>query len=305
MADFSIQDAAFTGFSVVREHRRYVPIWAGLALAFSMLLTAAMIAIAGPALQMLQTLSVSGDRNPAIVLPALARLAPLSVITIPASVVFYGVLCSAMNRAVLRPSDAKFAFFAFGADEFRQIGLFTLGSIFFGVVYFLLVLSLAIMAALLNSLFAAPPAFLALTAVGLAMAVMIWLAVRLSMASALTFERGRVTFFGSWALTKGRFWSIFGTYVLVVALGAVIYLLTWLVILAIVTVFSGGNLSAALASPDFRSLSAYFTIAQLVQLVLGAGVSALMWPVLLSPPAAIFRQISAAREPHINRREGS
>jgi hypothetical protein len=62
--------------------------------------------------------------------------------------------------------------------------------------------------------------------------------------------------------------------------------------LAVVAVTTGGNLPAAFAPSDLRSLGAYFTIAQLLQLVLGAGVSALLWPVILTPPAAILRQIT-------------
>jgi hypothetical protein len=69
-------------------------------------------------------------------------------------------------------------------------------------------------------------------------------------------------------------------------------ILTNLVILGIVAAATGGNLLAALAPPDMQSLGAYFTVARSLQFILGAGVSALMWPVVLTPPAAILRQIS-------------
>lgn len=43
---------------------------------------------------------------------------------------------------------------------------------------------------------------------------LIWLAVRLSLASPLTFDTRRVRVFGSFALTRGRFWSLLGAYLL-------------------------------------------------------------------------------------------
>ena len=250
VADFSIQDAAFSGFGVVREHRSYVFIWAGLALIVSLVLTAATIIIAGPAMTNLQALSASGIRDPATVLPLLGRLVPLYLVMTPASLVFYGVLCAAMNRAILRPADIRFAYLALGADEFRQIALLLLGFVLFAGVYILLVIGLVIAAVLLNSVAHAPPALLGFIAVVAAFTAMIWLAVRLSLASALTFrEAVGCRCSSSWALTKGRFWSILGTYVSSSrARGGNRTLLTWLVILAIMAVANGGQ-----SESDFRS----------------------------------------------------
>jgi hypothetical protein len=292
VADFSIQDAAFTGFGVVREHRGYLAVWAVLALAVFFILTAVVIVLAGPTLMSLQALSASERRDPTIVFPLLSRVGPLYLVLTPVIIVLYGILYAGMNRAVLRPGDPKFAYLAFGPDEFRQMGVLVLGFCLFVAIYIALVIGLLIVAVLLNTVAHAPPAVLGLFAVSLAFAVMTWLAVRLSLASALTFETRRVTLFGSWALTRGRFWPIFGTYVLVLALAAVILILTNLVILGIVAAATGGNLLAALAPPDMQSLGAYFTVARSLQFILGAGVSALMWPVVLTPPAAILRQIS-------------
>ena len=152
VADFSIQDAAFTGFGVVREHRGYVPIWAGMAFVVSLAIIAAIIVVAGPAMMTLEAVSASGSRDPATLLPLLSRLAPLYVVLLPSSAVFYGVLSAAMNRAVLRPEEHKFAYLAFGADEFRQIGLLVAGTILFSATYIILVICVVIVITLLGSL---------------------------------------------------------------------------------------------------------------------------------------------------------
>jgi hypothetical protein len=294
VADFSIQDAAFTGFGVVRKHPGFLIVWAGFALFVSAVLTCALIAIAGPAMMNLQSLSATGS-DPTSTLSLLSDFGPAYFFLIPAILVAYGVLYAAMNRAVLRPDDHKFAYFEFGADELRQIGVLLLGAIVFTVAYFVVLNGFLVAAVMTGSLTHARPALSGFTAISLACSVMAWLAVRLSLASALTFQSRRVNLFGSWALTEGRFWSIFGTYVLVLALAAVIFFLAYFVIVAVVAVAAGGNLRAALAPPNMRSLQAYLNVENLLQLTLGAGVSALVWPVVLTPPAAILRQISVAK----------
>ena len=157
MADFSIQDAAFTGFGVVRQHRGYLAIWACLALVAFSILTAAVIITAGPSMMSLQALSASERRDPTIVFPLLGQLAPIYLILIPAILVLYGVVYAAMNRAVLRPDDHKFAYLAFGVDEFRQIGVLLLSVILFVATYIILLIGLIIAAVILNAVAHAPP----------------------------------------------------------------------------------------------------------------------------------------------------
>ena len=292
MAGFSIEEAAFTGFGLVREHPRSLAVWAVLSLALSFIIITIFVGVAGPVVTVMQSLSISASRDPAVVFPLLGRLVPLYITVIPVSLVFYGVICSAMNRAVLRPSEYRFGYLALGEDELRQIGLLFLTCLLFTATYILLLIGFSIVGALVSGLTHASPVLLGVMSVLLALGVMTWIAVRLSLASALTFERQRLTLFGSWAVTKGRFWPVLGTYLLVFALASVIAILTWFVTFAIVAVAVGGDLTKALAPPDLQSLRHYFTATQLMQLVLGAGVSALMWPVILTPPAAILRQIN-------------
>jgi hypothetical protein len=89
-----------------------------------------------------------------------------------------------------------------------------------------------------------------LAAVGL----MLMLAVRLSLAPPLTFATGRIDLFGSWALTRGRAGRILGAYALTLALVALVYFLSALVVAAVGAVLAGGDLQTVDKTPDATSL---------------------------------------------------
>ncbi len=290
MAEFSIQDAAFTGFGVVRAHPKALGYWALYALGLAVIFAVIIVGMMGPDFTKLTAVSASSTKDPAEILALFARLAPGYLVMMIAGVVSNSVLGAAMLRAVLQPADDRFGFLRLGADEMRQLGLGLLTFAVFMGVYFGLAIALGIVLGIIAAVAKATPAagvFLIIAGVG---GAMLFLAVRLSLAPALTFDRGRIDLWGSWALTRGRFWPLLGTYLLTSALIFVVYVLSLLVIFAIGAVATGGNPMAV--RPDMTSLQSYFTPWRLAQTVLTAGVSALVWPVLFTPPAAIYRSLT-------------
>lgn len=294
MAEFSIQDMAFTGFRVVREHPGALGAWALYALLLSVVFSLVFVGLMGPDFMKLVAASTEGTKDPATMVALLGRLAPGYLVVAIVALAANSVLAAAMIRAVIHPHDDRFGYLRMGVDELRQLGLWLLTFLVFLAAYLGACVLLGLVAAVVASVakVSGTGVFVALfVALGVTMML---LAVRLSLAPALTFDGRRIDLFGSWALTRGRFWPLFGTYVLTLALILVVYLLGLLVTFALAALLNGGDPGAAMAAPDMSSLKAYYTPARVAQMVMGACVSALVWPVLFTPSTAIYRSLRPA-----------
>ena len=139
-----------------------------------------------------------------------------------------------------------------------------------------------------------------MVAIALWLFALVFVGIRLSLAPALTFDTRRINLFGSWAMTRGRFWSLFGAYLLAFALVLVVYLLSFMLIFAVGALLNGGDPAPASMWHDGHVGIAdmdYFAPARLIETALSAGVSALVYPVLFTPPVAIYRRSVASPPP--------
>lgn len=295
MAEFSATDVAFSGIRFVSHNPRAVAVWAGVQLVLSLVLGVVMVAIWGPSLAQLQTFGHPGATpDTAAAMAMVGRVWRMNAFILPLSLVLYSVIYATMARAVLEPSETRLGYIRFGMDEVRQglllllwfvvcIGAEALGAIV--VLVPTLIVKLA---------FHGPSVLVMVLCILLVCAAAIYGLVRLSLASPLTFDRRRVDLFGSWALTRGRFWKILATYLLVLGLGLVIGFLVIIISVAVAGVLGGLGAMASIFQPSMMTMGAFFLPARLAVTVIWALATPLFWALFFMPASEIYRQIRPA-----------
>ncbi len=224
----------------------------------------------------------------------LARYQPLQILT---GILGTAVVNAAIYRAVLEPENKAFAYLRLGAQEL-WVGLVN-------VVFYLLIV-LAIVAALVPVLILvgvgaaagagtgwAEGLVVFLLACGAA-AVVIWVALRLSLALPLSFSQRSFRLFESWDMTRGQGWRLFGVAMAVFGI----------VLAGEIMIFGiAGALGASGAIANLKGLKAFMQhppsdwLIQAAPWILIGGLfyTVLMGAVLsivTAPFATIFKQLS-------------
>jgi hypothetical protein len=304
MSSESIVDAAFSGFRLVRRRPRILAFWTAIELVFGLASGIFFVWAAGGALTQLADPSSQGERNPYGVFAMLGQIVPAYLVLIVAWMLNYAIFLAAANRALSRPEESRFGYLRFGPDELRQFGLVAclilLGAGLYLAVMMVAAVAIALTVAMSGGgrhIVEAGPATIAsalvtFLAVLLGFAALVFFWVRLSLASPITFATGKINVFGSWSLTRGRFWSILGVQALVLLFIIGISAVGYVLIFAITGLTGEGSTMATLFKPDISSVSAYLSPARLVATVLQTALSALILPVSLCPVVDIYRRIA-------------
>jgi hypothetical protein len=177
------------------------------------------------------------------------------------SLVISTVLSAAAFRAVLRPQAGGFAFLHVGSDEARMIGLTLLLYVITIVAGIVGAAGFAFLVALIGFVTGSQAAAQTLTSllVLAGFGALVFVFVRLSLVYPLVLLRRGISIDDSWEATRGHFWSLLGTYIL---LGLISFALVMLVMLPVAGVHvqqvaSGGMRSWSAMQPfDMRSLTA-------------------------------------------------
>lgn len=290
MNAFSATDAAFAGFRLIRQRPMLVVVWTlvSLGLIGAFILVAALLV--GGNLMSLAQMGEGAEPSVEEVTRIFLTLVPLLLIGLPVWLIYAGVMIAGVNRAILRPQEKAFFYLRLGADEMRQAVVLLVQGLGWIGVYLLCVLIVGLTAgfgvltssvgsetpdaadigALIGSIFLA-------VVVGLALSL--FLMVKFSLASAQTFDTGRINIFGSWTLTKGRFWPILGAFLLA-------FVFIFMISIAQSLIQSIAQISAL--SGDMTAM----IIGVGVTLVISSVISTVIHLVAYSPAPTIYKAIT-------------
>lgn len=296
MDQFSATDAALAGFRAAREKPKAVAVWAGIMAILSFVVAIVAISSFGDKLTAL-TEAMEGNPDPQTTMAAMSGLWPLFLGSMLYVLVTNSVLLAAVNRLVLRPHDGAGAYLRFGADELRQALVQVLLYLVLFAVYFVGVVIVALLSAIGAGIGGAGLGLLLGLVSGLAvLAGLILLSVRLSFVSTLAFDTRKIDLRASWDMTKGRFWQLFGAYVIATVLAVVVYLLLFVMIAAVGAIASmamGGGLAAAgdALRGEASTLKELFSVSGIIRALLSGLMSVLISLIVFAPAPTIYAQL--------------
>ncbi|HVZ29698.1 MAG TPA: hypothetical protein VG839_04850 [Asticcacaulis sp.] len=279
-------DFAFEGFRTIRERPKLILFWGATALFGNGLAVLVLVAFSGPALATMISIGTKPVEE-AFARQLLGEIMPGIGAWLPVQLLTLAVINGAVCRAGLGEGDDRFGFLQFGFSEIRIFLLFVIRLIL--AVAILFVTGVAISAgAAVN-----PASETTLQMAGLvaAFCAVMWLEVRLSLSVPQSFATRRLDIFGSFALTRGRFWPLFWGYLAATGLGLCVTVLCSQIIEAILGVAFGTK--AAEALPDMTSLQAFLTPQTLTDQCLFNGLAVpLVMAILLGAPVAAYRALA-------------
>ena len=288
---FSATDAAFEGFRVVRRHPMALIFWA---LFYAVMLVAALAMVGGSVIGLMnaaETLEASGATSPEAFMPALASYMAIFAVVLPVSLIASAMIYAAVSRAVLRPTESAFGYLRLGMDEVRVL---VVSIVLFIVFTVLMVVVFGIIGAVIGMTAAVDMPALWLLVVLLvcaAIALFVWLAVRLSLAIPITMAERRIAIFDSFAVTKGRFWPLLGMALLAGVMSIVVSLLGSLVGMPLQLATGGLQGLSELEGESIPVILQAAWPAIAVWVVINAIMYALQVAVVYAPFSAAYRDI--------------
>ena len=164
--------------------------------------------------------------------------------------IFYAAFWSIMECAVLRRyvRDESFSI-GWGADEWRMLGVGLIWMAAFIAAYIAMALAAVVLVMPVGAFAQDNPALVGLWMVvvfiGLGLS-WVYFAVKLSPAGAMTIRDQKVVYFDAWGASKGRFWPMFGAFVV---LGLILYVA--MMVFYMIGAFT--VVGAAMSGMDFSS----------------------------------------------------
>lgn len=292
MTAISATDAALEGFRITRERPRIVAGWALFLLATNILGALITLALPEDARAALAKIASQEAPDPKELLDAMTAVSPLLLV----GLVVQRTMDAAVYRLMLRPEESKFAYLRLGPDEIRltmlRLIFVALAIVFIAVVQF----GIVILSFTASALGDPVRLFVASVAELVSWGLFLMLAVRLSLASVITFESKKLSFFSSWELTKGYFWRILGIQLLAICCIAVLGILVfviWSSVSGVALILTGGGLAdlSKIMQPEDVNLRAYMNPFVLAYSIIGTLFTAIYSAVVAAPGAFIYQHL--------------
>lgn len=300
---FSATDAAFEGFRLVRRNPVALAAWTLVYLVYTL---ATLFAAGG----MMRSMAVWVEQmealeagpaptSPEALVPIMeSYVAAMSHMAwaIPLSLVISAVLMAAIARAVLTPGTGGFGYLRLGMDEVRVFVVTLVIAILFSLASMIAFVVAIVVGGIAIGVMEGWGVLVMVLMVLAALAFVIWLGVRWSLAVPITMDQKRFAIFDSFAVTRGRFWPLFGMAVIAWIMVIIVSLLAGIVSMPI-SMMGGmsmfGNLSGD-PTEMFRNFNPTnpWIIASAV---VNAFVYALTVAVVYAPFSAAYRDIKGLR----------
>lgn len=284
--NFSAVESALAGFNLARKRPMLILAWTGLYVAAFAVLAVIAFLVAGPSLMSLADAAEQDD--PEALLAGMGGLWILLAVFVPFVLLMSAMFIGAVYRAVLRPEEKKLAYVTLGGDEWRILAV--------TIVYTILAMAvgggvIGVIAVVGSAVGDALGGLLVFLLVLAALVFGAWVSVRLSLVVVQTFAERRINLFGSWKLTAGRFWPMFGMWALTVIFA--IILVIAISVLSYIPLLVGGGLAglAQASQPDPSTMTVGIVIGLFLYAVIQMVGSILQSVVMYAPAAAAYQQL--------------
>jgi hypothetical protein len=285
MSRFSASDAALEGFRLTRERP-------GTIFGWGVVYALCMFAIGRLMLISLDPQFIALTRKPGLnqddieqISTLLAQSWPAFLLVLVLVTVLLSTLMGGIYRLVLRPQERGFLHLRLGVDELRLTGV-NLLLFAFGMVC--LTAELAAVGA------AEAQGGLAAVAAIVLPLVTLWIGVRLSLATPMTFALHRFAIREAWRASRGKFWPLLGMIVLAVIFYVMVWLLISIIGAALITLAGGAQ-----ALSNIRSLTGPAIVGVALYVFLQLILQVIQVVMLYAPFAVAYQQVhdSARSEP--------
>ena len=261
MIRFSASEAALEGFRLTRERPGTIFGWGVVYTVGMFLIGRLMLFSLDPRFIALTRKSGVTEEDIERVSGLLAQSWPAFLLVLLLVVTLLSTLTAGIYRLVLRPNERGFLHLRFGRDELRLTGL---NLLLFACGMICLTAEFATFAIAQQT---GGLGFLAALVLG---AITIWLGVRLSLATPMSFAQHRFAIGDAWRATRGRFWPLFGMIVLAVIFYIIVWLLISIIGAALVAIAGGPQSLAniqALTGPAILGIALYVFLQLMLQVI--------------------------------------